>query len=132
MGVRRADKSDAPLLVPEEFCACECRSPQILKRKELRLPVVALSVSAGKTGPRKLPCAHAQGYESHRLRFRIFDGPPYRTGLVPVASSVSKRGSSVSRATVVTSTLENPAFFRNEWSALSLNPSQTSAYSSRA
>ena len=27
-----------------------------------------------ETCQRKSPCAHAQGYESHRLRSRIFDG----------------------------------------------------------
>ena len=45
----------------------------------------------------------------------------------PLASSVSKWGSAVSRATAVTSTLENPAFFMKACSALSLNPSHTSA-----
>src|SRR5688500_2045663 len=36
------------------------RSPQIVNREELRLPVVALSVSSGKACPRELPCAHAR------------------------------------------------------------------------
>src|SRR5688500_8000143 len=52
----------------------ECTSHQILNRKESRIPVVALSVSSGKTVPRSVPCAHTQGYESQRLRFGIFDG----------------------------------------------------------
>src|SRR5688572_26945134 len=51
-----------------------CSPPQILKRKGLRFPVVAPSVSSGKTFQRKRPCAHAQGYESHRLPWGIFDG----------------------------------------------------------
>ena len=46
---------------------------------------------------------------------------------VPVASSVSKWGSTVSLETGVTSTFVNFAFFRNWSSALSLKPSHKSA-----
>ena len=108
-----------------------CAKPWARARRRPAPPVCSTREWPGHAGGaletrRSRPVFDGRVRRVHRIP-RQHPGRRHQAPLVPLASSVSKQGSTVSRETTVTSTCWNPACLSKPWSTLSLNPSQMSA-----